>query len=125
MAKNSRQKVPKSDFQSQFSASKIIRNFIKKFFIEEYQSRGTFFVFSNCIKIERLLFLKFLKILAFFDRYFWPFNKSEENEILSLTLMLFACRVFAATMAQQVKERNLTTFKSHVLLLKQSQLALQ
>ena len=30
------------------------------------------------IKIERLLFLKFLKILAFFDSYFWPFNKSEE-----------------------------------------------
>jgi len=79
MAKNSRQKVPKSDFQSQFSASKIIRNFIKKFFIEEYQSRGTFFVFSNCIKIDRLLFLKFLKFLAFFDSYFWPFNKSEEK----------------------------------------------
>ena len=31
------------------------------------------------IKIERLLFLKFLKILAFFDSYFWPFNKSEEK----------------------------------------------
>ena len=31
------------------------------------------------IKIERLLFLKFLKILAFFDGYFWPFNKSEEK----------------------------------------------
>ena len=31
------------------------------------------------IKIERLLFLKFLKNLAFFDSYFWPFNKSEEK----------------------------------------------
>ena len=31
------------------------------------------------IKIERLLFLKFLKILAFFDSYFWPFKKSEEK----------------------------------------------
>ena len=31
------------------------------------------------IKIERLLFLKFLKILAFFDSYFWPFNKSEDK----------------------------------------------
>ena len=30
-------------------------------------------------KIERLLFLKFLKNLAFFDSYFWPFNKSEEK----------------------------------------------
>ena len=31
------------------------------------------------IKIERLLFLKFLKNLAFFDSYFWPFSKSEEK----------------------------------------------
>ena len=31
------------------------------------------------IKIEWLLFLKFLKNLAFFDSYFWPFNKSEEK----------------------------------------------
>ena len=30
-------------------------------------------------KIERLLFLKFLKNLAFFDSYFWPFYKSEEK----------------------------------------------
>ena len=30
-------------------------------------------------KIERLLFLKFLKILAFFDSYFWPFSKFEEK----------------------------------------------
>ena len=29
------------------------------------------------IKIEWLLFLKFLKNLAFLDSYFWPFNKSE------------------------------------------------
>ena len=35
MAKNSRQKVPKSDFQSQFSTSKIIRIFIKKDFDEK------------------------------------------------------------------------------------------
>ena len=31
------------------------------------------------IKIERLLFLKFVKILAFFDSYFWPFNKAHEK----------------------------------------------
>ena len=31
------------------------------------------------IKIERLLFLKFLKNLAFFDSYFWPFSKFEEK----------------------------------------------
>ena len=39
-----------------------------------------FFLLILCsIKIERLLFLKFLKILAFFDSYFWPFYKSEEK----------------------------------------------
>ena len=39
-----RQKVPKSDFQSQFSMSKIIRIFLIFFFIEEYQFRRRFFV---------------------------------------------------------------------------------
>ena len=39
-----RQKVPKSDFQSQFSMSKNVQIFLKKIFIEEYQFRTTFFV---------------------------------------------------------------------------------
>ena len=39
-----RQKVPKSDFQSQFSMSKNVRIFLKKKFIEEYDFRGTLFV---------------------------------------------------------------------------------
>ena len=38
------QKVPKFDFQSQFSMSKIIRIFLNFFFIEEYQFMSTFFV---------------------------------------------------------------------------------
>ena len=40
------QKVPILDFQSEFSMSKIIRIFLKKNFIEEYQFRRTFFVKS-------------------------------------------------------------------------------
>ena len=39
-----RQKVPKSDFQRQFSMSNIIRIFLIFFFIEEYQFRGSFFI---------------------------------------------------------------------------------
>ena len=35
------QKVPKFDFQSQFSMSKIIRIFLNFFFIEEYQFKST------------------------------------------------------------------------------------
>jgi hypothetical protein len=37
------QKVPKSDFQSQFSTSKIIRIFLNVFFIKQYEFRSTFF----------------------------------------------------------------------------------
>ena len=35
----------------------------------------------SSIKIDRLLFLKFLKILAFFESYFCPFNKTHEKII--------------------------------------------
>ena len=81
MAKNRRQKVPKSDFQSRFSTSKIIRIFLKKISLENI-NLGAHFLFLSILctmKIERLLFLKFLKKLAFFDSYFWPFNKSHEK----------------------------------------------
>ena len=67
--------VPKSEFQSQFSTSKITSIFLKN-------NLGAHFLFLPIlcsIKIERLLFLKFLKKMAFFDSYFWPFNKSQEK----------------------------------------------
>ena len=81
MAKNSRQKVPKSDIQSQFSMSKIIRIFLKNFTLKNInlEAHYLFLLILCSIKIEQLLFLKFLKILAFFDGYFWPFNKSHEK----------------------------------------------
>ena len=56
------QKVPKSDFQSQFSASKIIRIFCIFSFIEEYEFRSTFFVvdiFDN-INFQIFLFSKMI-----------------------------------------------------------------
>ena len=43
-SKSSDRKMPITDFQSQFSTSKIIRIFLNFFFIEEYQFRGMFFV---------------------------------------------------------------------------------
>ena len=49
-----RQKVPKFDFQSQFSMSKIIRIFLNFFFIEEYQYRGMFFVLDIFWKLQFL-----------------------------------------------------------------------
>ena len=46
-------KVPISDFQSQFSMSKIIRIF-PFFFIEEYQFRGMFFIIDIFWKLQFL-----------------------------------------------------------------------
>ena len=81
MAKNRRQKMPKSNFQNRFSTSKILQIFLKKILLENINLGATFLFLSILcsIKIERLLFLKFLKNLAFFDNYFWPFKKSEEK----------------------------------------------
>ena len=60
MAKNSHQKVPKSDFQSQFSTSKIIRIFLKIFFVEEYQFMSTFYVFTSLLHQNGLFGLKIM-----------------------------------------------------------------
>ena len=68
MAKNSHQKVPKSDFQSQFSSSKIIRIILKKNFIGEYQFRTPSFVknFFDKFNFKNNSFLKLgLKIVIF------------------------------------------------------------
>ena len=63
--------------------SKILQIFLKKIPLKNINLGATFcFLLILCsIKIERLLFLKFLKILAFFDSYFWPFNKTHEKII--------------------------------------------
>ena len=81
MAKIGCQKVPKSDFQSQSSTSKIIQIFLNFFSLKNinFGAHCLFLLILSSIKIEQPLFLKFLKNLAFFDSYFWPFNKSEEK----------------------------------------------
>ena len=53
-SKPSDQKLPISDFQSQFSMSKIVGIFLNFFFIEEYQFRGTFFVIDIFWKLRFL-----------------------------------------------------------------------
>ena len=68
MATNRCQKVPKSDFQSRFSMLKIIQTFLK-INLWDNINLGAHFLFLSILcsfKIERLLFLKFLKNLAFF-----------------------------------------------------------
>ena len=53
-SKISWQKMPIFDFQSDFSMSKIIQIFLKKFFIEEYQFRGTYIVIGIFWKLQFL-----------------------------------------------------------------------
>ena len=53
-SKISWQKMPISDFQSEFSMSKIIRIFLNFFFIEEYQFRGTYIVIGIFWKLQFL-----------------------------------------------------------------------
>ena len=49
LAKHTYWKVQKSDFQSQFSMSKILWIFLKQIFIEKYQFRSNFLVFINFV----------------------------------------------------------------------------
>ena len=48
------QKVPKFDFQRQFSMSKIIWIFLNFFFIEDYEFRNIFFVIDISWKVQIL-----------------------------------------------------------------------
>ena len=57
--------------------------FLKYISLKNINLGATFLFLSILcsIKIERLLFLKFLNKMAFFDSYFWPFNKTHEKII--------------------------------------------
>ena len=65
------------------------------------------------IKIERLLFLKFLKNLAFFDSYFWPFNKSHEKIIAIFVISAIMASIWNVFIKFRWHDEKLT----HVLTL--------
>ena len=79
------QKVPKLYFQSQFSMSKINRNFSKKKFIKEYQFRRTFFVKKF---FSRLNFWTSL-LSRFFPNFWWTDIPLGELYFSSLGLCWF------------------------------------
>ena len=66
-SKKKKKKKPISDFQTQFSMSKIIRIFLI-FFIEEYQFRGIIFVVDTFWKLQFFKVLCLVKSRLFFDR---------------------------------------------------------
>jgi hypothetical protein len=76
-------KIDVKNCQNRFSTSKILRIFLKKELLINNNLGATFLFLSILcsIKIERLMFLKFLNNLAFFDSYFWPSNKTHEKII--------------------------------------------
>ena len=80
-AKNSCQKGPKSEFQSRFSTSKILQIFLKKNLLKNV-NLGTHFLFLSILcsmKIERLLFLKFLKFWLFLTAFFGHLTSVMKN----------------------------------------------
>ena len=79
------QKVPKSDFQSQFSMAKIIQIFLNFFFIDEYQFRRRFFIIAIFWKLQFLN--QFSKMVS----NFWPFMhlwKPNQKNIFILLIFL-------------------------------------
>ena len=79
-------------FNVNFQRQKLTESFWKKNLLENI-NLGAHFLFLSILcsmKIERLLFLKFMKLLAFFDSYFWPFNKSHEkiNAIFVISVVM-------------------------------------
>ena len=94
-----RQKVPKSDFQSQFSMSKIIRIFLN-FFSQNNISLGPHFLkntFFDNFKTERLLFLKWRLIFDGPCEHLW---KSNQKIILILLIFLLKSSSCWLTSAQ-------------------------
>ena len=76
------QKEPKFDFQSQLCMWKIIRIFLRLFFIKEYQVRNTFFVINVCC--QNILLNHFIhKMMPYFNSSPLIKNSKFHNSIIS------------------------------------------
>ena len=119
MAKNRRQKVSKSDFESRFSSSKILQIFLKKILLKNINLGATFLFLSILcsIKIERFLFLKFLKKLAFFDSYFWPFNKTHEKIVAIFVISAITASIWNVFIKFRWLDEKFTPLLAHVFCL--------
>ena len=107
--------VPKSDFQSRFSMSKIIGISLKKILWDNI-NLGAHFLFLAIlcsIKIERLLFLKFLKNLTFFDSYFWPSNKTHKKIIAIFVISAIKASMFSSNSVDLMKNLPLGHNRQH------------
>ena len=89
----------KSDFQSQFSMSKIIWIFPNFFFIEEYQFRRRFFVIVIFLKtsiFEPLCFLKWCPIFNGPCEHLWKSNQKTIFILLTFLLKSTPCWLTSA-----------------------------
>ncbi len=77
---------------------------------------GAAFLFLSILcsmKIERLLFLKFLKNLAFFESYFWPFNKSHEKSNAIFVISTIMASIWNVFIKFRWHDEKLTLYSSH------------
>ena len=81
-SKISWQKLPISDFQSEFSMSKSVRIFLIFYFIEEYQFRSTYFVIGFFWKLQ---------FLKHFIKWIWAnFLTADFGVLVGLTMTWFS-----------------------------------
>ena len=88
------QKVPKSDFQSDFSMSKNVQIFLKKISLKNI-NLGLYFLFDN-FKIERLLFLNWLLIFDGPCEHLWMSNQKIILILLTFLLKSTPCWLTSA-----------------------------
>ena len=91
-----RQKVPKSDFQRQFSQSKIVWIFLKFFFIEEHQQVVCYWQFLKTSIFELLCFLKWGPIFDDPCEHLWKSNQKIIFLLLIFLLKSSPCWLMSA-----------------------------
>ena len=98
-------------FKVDFQRQKSFESFQKKNFLKNINLGATFLFLSILcsIKIVQLLFLKFLKNLAFFDSYFWPFNKTHEKIIAIFVISAIMASIWNVFIKFRWHDEKLTT----------------
>ena len=103
-------------FKVDFQRQKSFESFWKKNSLKNINLGAPFLFLSILcsIKIERLLFLKFLKNLAFFDSYFWPFNKTHEKIIAIFVISGIMASIWNVFIKFRWHDKKLTNETKHI-----------
>ena len=98
-------------FKVDFQHQKSFKSFWKKNFMKNINLGATFLFLSILcsIKIKQLLFLDFLKKLAFFGSCFWLFNKTHEKIIPSFVISAIIAWIWKVFIKFRWHDEKLTT----------------